>query len=116
MTDHNCVIDRIVTVKLNTKPAPTNIIQVYAPTTEEIEKFYNDLQTVTDKVPRREVCIIMGDFNAKVGEGKNKEFGVGPYGLGERNERGDMLAAFSQANNLAIFNTLFQQNPRKRYT
>lgn len=120
MTSYNCVNDRIVTVKLNTKPTPTNLIQVYAPTAEcedeVIEKFYNDLQTVTDKIPRREVCIIMGDLNAKVGEGEDKECGIGPYGLGARNERGDMLAAFCQANNLTITNTLFQQHPRKRYT
>ena len=120
MTSYNCVNDRIVTAKLNTKPAPINLIQVYAPTAEcedeVIENFYNDLQTVTDKIPRREVCIIMGDLNAKVGEGEDKECGIGPYGLGTRNERGDMLAAFCQANNLIITNTLFQQHPTKRYT
>ncbi|GFS26835.1 endonuclease-reverse transcriptase [Elysia marginata] len=91
MKSYNPVSDRILTVKLNTKPVALNIIQVYAPTSvstqEEAEQFYSDLQAIKDKMPKREVCIIMGDFNAKVGEGLELESGIGPFGLGERNER-----------------------------
>ena len=83
---------------------------------EEIENFYNDLQNVKNKIPGREVCIIMGDLNAKIGEGADSACGIGPYGLGIRNERGDMLATFCQANNLTITNTLFNHPPRRRYT
>lgn len=36
------------------------------------------------------MIIIMGDFNAKIGRGQAGNC-VGPYGLGERNERGDSL-------------------------
>jgi len=47
---YNAISDRIVMVRRNTQPAPLNINQVYAPTSrsteEEIESFYNDLQTV----------------------------------------------------------------------
>jgi exonuclease III len=49
----------------------TTGIQVYAPTNEaqEIEKedFYNALQYAVDKIPKRDILIIMGDLNAKVG-------------------------------------------------
>ncbi|GFR95019.1 endonuclease-reverse transcriptase [Elysia marginata] len=67
---------------------------------------------------KREVCIIMGDFNAKVGEGEGLEHesGIGPFGLGERNERGEMLACFCQANGMTIANTCFKQHPRRMYT
>ena len=58
----------------------------------------------------------MGDFNAKIGEGEDRECGIGPYGLGERNERGDLLASFCQANNLTVTNTLFQHRNSRRYT
>ncbi|KAJ8896099.1 hypothetical protein PR048_001441, partial [Dryococelus australis] len=34
--------------------------------------------------------IIMGDFKAKVGKDSEDDF-IGPYGLGERNERGEQL-------------------------
>ena len=45
----------------------TTGIQVYAPTNEaqEIEKedFYNALQYAVDKIPKRDILIIMGDLN-----------------------------------------------------
>ena len=58
----------------------------------------------------------MGDMNAKIGEGEDLESGVGRYGLGTQNERGEMLANFCKAKNMMITNTLFQQPPRRRYT
>ena len=35
----------------------------------------------------------MGDLNAKFGGTEEKECVIGPYGLGFRNYRGDLLAA-----------------------
>ena len=49
-------------------------------------------------------------------EGQQKESGLGPYGLGTRNERGDQLLTFCQANNFVITNTQFPHHPRRRYT
>ena len=64
----------------------------------------------------RQVCVVMGDFNAKLGLGRNFESCVGDYGLGQRNERGDMLAEFCRINGLVVCNTAFQHNLRSRYT
>ena len=36
----------------------------------------------------------MGDFNANMGEEEDKECDIGPYDLGVRNDRGDILASF----------------------
>ena len=120
LKSYNCINDRIMMIKLDATPMPLNIIQVYAPTSksteEEIEKFYNDLQTVKDKIPSREQCIVMGDLNAKVGEGADLECGIGLHGHGKRNARGEMLAAFCKANSLTITNTLFSHPQRRRYT
>ncbi|XP_072027692.1 uncharacterized protein [Amphiura filiformis] len=58
----------------------------------------------------------MGDMNAKVGEGEDKKCGIGKFGLGDRNERGDRLAKFCCANNLAIMNTCFKHHKRNLYT
>ena len=69
-----------------------------------------------DRIPSREICIVMGDLNAKVGDKEDKECGIGPFGLGSRNGRGDMLATFCQANGLIITNTLFKQPNRRKYT
>ena len=57
----------------------------------------------------------MGDFNASVGEGKDEKV-VGGYGLGTRNERGEMLSSFCKKNKLVVTNTWFQQEKRRRYT
>ena len=43
----------------------------------------------------------MGDFNAKIGKGKQGEV-VGSHGLGERNERGERLVEFCMNNKLIV--------------
>ena len=120
VTEFNPISDRIISLKIETKPVTLNIVQVYAPASsrplEEADAFYNDLQSVREHFPKRETCIIMGDFNACVGEGIDKECGIGSYGLGKRNERGDMLANFCQANDMIVTNTIFQQPLRRRWT
>jgi len=58
--------------KLRTKGKFNNlsIISVHAATgekyTEEKEKFYEDLQTVHNKIPKHDIVIMMGDLNAKI--------------------------------------------------
>ena len=42
-----------------------------------------------------EVLVVMGDLNAKVGNGKHEKI-VNDYRLGNRNERGDPLINFCQ--------------------
>jgi len=37
----------------------------------------------------QEINLVMGDLNAKVGKGQYQDI-VGPYGLGTRNDRGDI--------------------------
>jgi len=53
-----------------------------------------------------EMKIVLGDFNAKIGEGK-QDLLVGPHGLGDRNERGDVLMEWCEEKELIVTNTLF---------
>ena len=113
------VSDRVILVKIRGNPFNTAIIQVYAPTgahsDQEIEQFYADLDSAMKQVGSQDIRIVMGDLNAKIGQGREGEV-VGPWGLGERNERGDRLYEWCQENEQVITNTWFRHHPRLLYT
>ena len=117
---YDTVSDRILVVHLDTKPVKTTIIKVYARTStsrdEDKEDFYNQLQATKDAIKDRNALIIMDDFNAKVGDEASKHQGLSPRGLGKRNDSGENLLSFSQANDLMILNTWFEHHPRRKFT
>ncbi|GFR89399.1 RNA-directed DNA polymerase from mobile element jockey [Elysia marginata] len=63
------VSKRIIVTTLSSKPFDTNIIQMYAPTTDhddtEVEAFYEKLDKTLQQLKSTIIKIIMGDFNAK---------------------------------------------------
>ena len=105
----------MISVCFQGKPFNITVIQVYAPTTNvkeaKVERFYEDLQHLLKLTPRKGVLLIIGDWNAKVG---NQEIpGVtGNTGLRVQNEAEQRLTEFCQENALVIANTFFQQNKR----
>ena len=105
------VSDRVITVRVNAKPVNITFVQAYASTgassEEDITAFYEQLQGVLDTVCRKDVIVIMGDWNAKIGKSVHESVNVGPYGLGDRNERGDLLEDLCVANELVVSNTYF---------
>ena len=70
-----------------------NIIQVYAPTeaaqNEEINEFYDKLEETRRKCKTNEILVVMGDLNAKFGKNRDGNT-IGLFGLGVKNERGDL--------------------------
>ena len=68
---YNPVNSRIISARFQGKPINITVIQVYAPTLdseeEEIEDFYGKLEETLRGVPRKDVKVILGDWNAKVG-------------------------------------------------
>lgn len=85
--------DRTILAKINTKPKDTVVIQVYMPTAEEdeeIEKNYEELNNIINTVKGEENLIILGDFNASVGEIRDS-FIVGKYGLEQRTQEVTLL-------------------------
>ena len=89
-----------------------NIIQCYAPTNDKDEgtkeDFYNKLQTVLDKMKEKDVTILMGDVNAKIGSNnRGYEEVMGTHGIGEMNENGEMFADLCSFNRLIIGGSVF---------
>ena len=107
----NLKSDRMFSVHFQGKPFNIMVIQVYVPTSNaeeaEIEQFYEDLQDLLELTPKKDVFLIVGDWNAKVGSQETPGV-TGKFGLAMRNEAGQRLIEFCQENALVIANTLFQ--------
>ena len=113
------ISDRVVVAKIEAKPLNLGIIQVYAPTSEstdeEVEKFYEEIERAKSHLKSQDIKIIMGDFNAKVGDERVEDV-VGPCGLGTLNERGSRLIDWCEMNNFFITNTWFENHHRRQWT
>ena len=109
----------MISVCLQGKPFSITVIQVYAPTSNaeeaEAEWFYEDLQDLLELTPKKDVLVIIGEWNAKVGSQETPGL-TGKFGLGMQNEAGQRLIEFCRENALVIANTLFQQHQRRLYT
>ena len=60
MEGYWAISERVIMMKLQSKPFDTNIKQIYPPTQdndeEDIEKFYEEVQLVIKKTPNRRFC------------------------------------------------------------
>ena len=85
------------------KPFSITVIQVYAPTSNaeeaEVERFYEDLQDILELTPKKDVLIIIRDWDAKVGS-QDIPGVTGKFGLGVQNKAGQRLMEFCQENTL----------------
>ena len=61
----------MISVHFQGKPFNITVTQVYAPTSNaveaEVEWFYEDAQDLLELTPKKDVFVIRGDLNAKVG-------------------------------------------------
>ena len=106
--------DRIIraTFKSSRQRLNMDIIMVYAPTNEADEEaketFYDRLAAVIDGRPRRNIVIVMGDLNAKIGEdNEGYETVMGREGLGIMNDNGERFADFCDMQDLVIGGSVF---------
>ena len=111
------ISSRLISIRISAKPHNITAIQVYAPTTnhddEEVEEFYDQLDNIIAKVPKKDILVVLGDWNAKIGPDTYQHWAgtVGKFGLGETNDRGLRLLEFAQSHRLTIANTL---HPHKK--
>ena len=104
----------MISVHFQGKPFNIKVIQVYAPTSNaeeaEVERFHEDLQDLLELTPKKDVLIIIGDWNAKVGN----QGVTGKFDLGVQNEACQRLTEFFRENALwVIANIVFQQHKRR---
>ena len=67
------------------------------PVTLKKLKFYEDLQDLLELTPKKDVLVIIGDWNAKVRSQKIPGV-TSKFGLGVQNEAGQRLTEFCQEN------------------
>ncbi len=114
ITDYKPQSDRLTSLTLKDKFSKIHFVQCYMPTSdkedEEVEKIYDEIQTLIKDIPKRDHVFIMGDFNCKIG-GLHINYGnfIGKHTLGKYNERGERLAQFCARNDLKITNSFFQK-------
>ena len=109
----------MISIHFQGKPFSITVIQVSATTSNayeaEVEWFYEDLQDLIELTTKKDVLVIIGDWNVKVGS--QEAPGVtGKFCFGVQNEAGQRLIELCQENALVIANTLFQQHKRGLYT
>ena len=99
-------------------------IAAYAPTLpasirneEETDTFYEDLEKATEEIPKRDILVIAGDFNAKCGSERERNHPtLGRYGKGVMNENGERLVEIGRRNELFLTNTFFYHKMSHRTT
>ncbi|KAK2723000.1 hypothetical protein QYM36_003260 [Artemia franciscana] len=77
------------------------IIYVYAPDSskddEESENFYLQLQSPVDYVPKKDIVLVIGDFNAIAGNNyRGHEDIMGKFDNGQMNRGGERLIEFNR--------------------
>ena len=100
------------TFKTKHKKIRMNVVMAYAPTNNSSEDvkthFYDQLQAILESFKDRDINILMGDFNAKVGsDNTGYETCMGKHGTGEMNENGEMFADVCALFSYVIGGTIF---------
>ena len=79
------------------------------------KNFIKILMQPRKKCKSGEILLVMGDWNENIGCSMEQPM-VGGYGLGSRNERGDLLVDWCRENSMVVANIWFKNHPRRLYT
>ena len=104
-------------VRMKKKLAEQNAFLIHCLTyADEVkDKFYEELDTLVTAVPKSEILILLGDFNARVDTDLQTWNGViGPHGWGKCNSNGLLLLKMFSMHDPLITNTFFRLPTRNR--
>ena len=108
------ISERVITLRISIgKTRYATIISAYASTTtnpdQTKEEFYELLGQTLQKIPPTDKVIILGDFNARVGDDSTSWLiALGKFGWDKSNSNGEQLLSICTQFNLAITNTFFK--------
>ena len=112
------VSERIICIRLKCHLSYVTVVANYAPTNPSSgiaqaaalsDTFYDQLQSVVSDVPPRDMLLVLGDFNARVGSDfQSWRSVIGPHGMGNCNGNGERLLDFCSNNQLLVTNTWFK--------
>ena len=109
------ITPRILIATINGNPK-TTVISCYSPTNVsdevEVERFYENLTSVTRQIPKHNFLVMAGDLNAHLGQLDGFKYAY-HY---QTNRNGSMLRDYLLENNLLYLNFLFQKRPGQRWT
>ncbi|XP_046686856.1 craniofacial development protein 2-like [Homalodisca vitripennis] len=112
LIEWNPISDRIITARFVSRVRKVSIIMCYAPTEvsdeEEKDHFYQQLSRTLHNIKRGDIRIMMGDFNAKIGnDNTDRESVMGKHGMGTMNDNGERLADLCLNQSLVIGGSVF---------
>ncbi|XP_013175481.1 PREDICTED: uncharacterized protein LOC106123612 [Papilio xuthus] len=110
--DFKPVNERLCTIRIKGKFHNYTIVNVHAPTEEtddeQKERFYTELEDLCTMIPKGDIKMIVGDFNAKLGREQTFLPTIGNHSLHENtNDNGMRLITFAVSLNLVIGSTCF---------
>ena len=113
--------ERLMTLRL---PLEGNryvtLISAYAPTlkssADTISSFYQTLRETILGIPKDDKLVLLGDFNARVGNDCETWNAIGAFGVGLQNDNGLCLLQLCTELDLVITNTFFHLKPIHKCT
>jgi endonuclease/exonuclease/phosphatase family metal-dependent hydrolase len=104
--------DRVCKLRMKGRYRNITIISVHAPMEEkeerEKEEFYECLEGTYQKIQKYSLVIMMGDFNAKIGEERYQKKAAGKYSIHDiSNKNGNLFGQFATRNGLKRKSTTF---------
>ena len=116
------ISERLMTLRLEiAKNQHMSVISAYAPTLdaddEHKEAFYSALDLAISRTPATDKLVVLGDFNARVGNDRSSWPAIGAHGIGKKaNSNGLLLLSKCTEHEFVITNTLFRVQDRHKGT